>query len=231
MNTVFQLHADILFARNVQGDMTAVNDWRQSKPAPLFYLGRSGDERIIRFRSDSPEGVRTDLATLVAKESSADGMPGQIDEMLGVLAAFDNPSDRMGPAYYFSERIDSAAPQIQIITERNAEVLKPCMSDWLPDVAHEQPMVGWIEDGAALGICASVRRSAKAVAAGLEVVEAARRRGIGMELAKSWASRVMDEGKIAMYSTSSDNIASQGVAARLGLRFLGTDFHVSEQSS
>lgn len=77
----------------------------------------------------------------------------------------------------------------------------------------------------------SISPTATAKAAGLEVVEAARQRGIGMELAKSWASRVMDEGKIAMYSTSSDNIASQGVAARLGLRFLGTDFHVSEQSS
>ena len=77
----------------------------------------------------------------------------------------------------------------------------------------------------------SISPTATAKAAGLEVVGAARRRGIGMELAKSWASRVMDEGKIAMYSTSSDNIASQGVAARLGLRFLGADFHVSEQSS
>jgi hypothetical protein len=44
---------------------------------------------------------------------------------------------------------------------------------------------------------------------------------------KAWAQAVQQLGKIALYSTSSDNEASKHLAASLGLPLLGTDFHLS----
>ena len=212
--------------------MTTVNDWRRERPAPLFYLGRSSGHHEIRFHQQVPHPLRDRILKLVKNEANDRDMPVQLDQYLDTLKAVSpDLVVWLGPAYCFSELSQPDAPQIQLVTQENAQILEAQMDDWLADVDHEQPMVAWLESGSAVGVCARVRQSDGAMVAGIEVVPSARRRGIGEQLAKTWAAEVMALGKIAMYSTSSDNTASKGLANRLGLRFLGTDFHISASSS
>jgi predicted GNAT family acetyltransferase len=73
----------------------------------------------------------------------------------------------------------------------------------------------------------SARLAPRADEAGLETMLAYRRRGFGVTVTAAWAGIVQAEGRLALYSTSWDNAASQAVAARLGGRQYGEDFSIS----
>ncbi len=229
-SSYLKCHADTLFAQNAEGDLTLVNDWQQASQAPLFYLARGRTGKIYRFHASVPIAVRQEILPLVAEEpTNPQQLPIFADRYTRLLSkAMDIGASRFGPAYCFTDevRVDQGA-EIVAITPENSHVLALHLSDWLPDVAYEQPMLAWVESGSALGVCSSVRLTHEAAAAGVEVTPAARQRGIGRAVVQAWAGAVQEAGKIAMYSTSSDNVASQNLAASLGLSYLGSDFHIS----
>ncbi len=92
---------------------------------------------------------------------------------------------------------------------------------------ERQPFVVAVENDAAVALCCSVRITAAAHAAGVETLPAARRRGMASQAVAEWARAVDELGAIALYSTSWDNVASQAVARRLGMKLIGVDFHVT----
>lgn len=226
-------HVHSLFLQNPAGDLTQVNDWRRERQAPLFYLGRpeKGDgEPICLFHESIPALVREEILEKVkAEPQRSDLIPESADQLAIILSEVTEISEPwFGPAFCFNPMpLTGSSDEIILVTEQNANMLEAHLSDWLPDVSYEQPMFAWVEQGEAVGVCASVRTSSHAMAAGVDVCEHARRRGIGRQLVKAWGQAVQDLGKIAMYSTSFDNIASQNLAKSLGLKYLGTDFHIS----
>ena len=107
-----------------------------------------------------------------------------------------------------------------------AVILQPMMADWLPDVGHRWPFVAAIEDGQAVAVCASVRISERSHEAGVETAPDYRRRGNAARVVTAWARRVRALGAEPVYSTSFENAASRQVAASLGMKLIGVDFHV-----
>ncbi|MDA0271296.1 MAG: GNAT family N-acetyltransferase, partial [Chloroflexi bacterium] len=75
--------------------------------------------------------------------------------------------------------------------------------------------------------CHSARRSNPAAEAGLEVAAEARRRGLGVAVTARWAASVREGGREPLYSTTWDNVASRGVARRLGLEVYAEDWHLA----
>jgi predicted GNAT family acetyltransferase len=63
--------------------------------------------------------------------------------------------------------------------------------------------------------------------AGLETLEEYRRRGHAVAVVAGWARAVRAMGRIPLYGTTWDNIASQGVARKLGLVRYGTELSLS----
>ena len=61
----------------------------------------------------------------------------------------------------------------------------------------------------------------------METLPAYRRKGYAANAVAGWASAVRQMGAMPFYSTSWENIASQNVAARLGLRMIGADFSIT----
>lgn len=228
-------HVDALFTSDEHGDMTVINDWRKQGRAPDFYLGLTRSGMILKYHADLPRSLRHKLAEFASQESAASWSSLQrphfcqtYEDLLATSAPDKDLRVWFGPAYYFAEPVtEPLAANIIKVGPENQFMLNPYLADWLPDVAHEQPMMAWVEQGEALGVCASVRCTETAMAAGVEVTPHARRRGIGREVVKAWAQAVQQLGKIALYSTSSDNEASKHLAASLGLPLLGTDFHLS----
>lgn len=186
-------------------------------------MGRTRDRRYLKFHQDLPQRARVALEQIADQDRAEfDAPPNTIEAYLEVIRTHTIVplTSWFGPAYCFSAA-SSDQSEITLVTPNNRQVLKE-MPEWVDDINHEQPMVAWIENEVALGVCASVRKCDPAEAAGLDVLERARMRGIGQKLATAWASLVQAKGKIAMYSTSSDNVASQAVARRLGLELLGS---------
>lgn len=211
-----RLHVDALYRHDARSRMVCSNEWRPS-PAPLFFLGRTRQGSIWRFRADLPEELCAELEALGERES-------EIARLLESHA----PIERIwtGPAYALLQPARPAADAVAI-GAANADLLRGGFDAWLDDVPHRQPFLAVIEDGRAVSLCASVRILSSAHEAGVETLPAFRERGHAASAVAAWAEAVRRSGALPLYSTSSDNAASQRVAAKLGATQFGVDFHVS----
>ncbi|HEY1448672.1 MAG TPA: GNAT family N-acetyltransferase, partial [Caulobacteraceae bacterium] len=179
----------------------------------------------MRFRHDVPEELASRLGALARAEPiPATSRPAFEREYLQLLA----PVERVwaGPAFVFTADPPSAA-DVVVIDETNANLLADGFDDWLADVPHRRPFMARIEAGRAVSTCASVRISAAVHCAGVETLPGFRGRGHARAVVAAWAAAVRALGASPFYSTSWDNLASRGVAVRLGLTLMGVDFHVT----
>ena len=132
----------------------------------------------------------------------------------------------IGPAYRFPERIEPPTNVVWLSRE-DAGLLKGDFAKMVPELDDCQPYLAVIEDSQAVSICRSVRLSSRAHEAGVDTLEDYRRRGHATSAVVAWALAVRALNLIPLYSTSWDNVASQGVVQRLGLVQYGVDYHVT----
>jgi hypothetical protein len=230
MNEMDLMHAhlDALYTHDSRGRMAAVNEWSGGRP-PRFHFGRTVAGNVWRFRDDVSAQRAHRLDALCAQEPVWDGstrLPRLNVELEQALAT-DAPVTRIGagPAWWFARAITPAVPPLAV-TAANADLLRGGLDAWLPDVPHRHPFMASIADGRAVSVCASVRITPVAHEAGVDTVVAHRRRGHAANAVAGWASAVQALGALALYSTSWENAASQGVAAKLGLLLYGADYEV-----
>lgn len=220
-------HLATLYRQDTNSMLIGTNDWI-NHPIPRFYLGRTTEGNVWRFRHHLPDTLCAELTTLCESEPSTTSELPHHHESYKKLLAQDAPIENIwsGPAYWFPKTVKPSVPTIRI-DDSNAFLLQKEMPDWLPDVPHQQPMVALINDGAAVAICSSVRITGDAHEAGVEVLEPYRKRGYASAVVAGWADAVRSRGALPMYSTASENIASQRVASGLGLKQYGVDFHIT----
>jgi RimJ/RimL family protein N-acetyltransferase len=84
-----------------------------------------------------------------------------------------------------------------------------------------------VAEGRAVSVCFSSRLTPRAAEAGVETAEPFRGRGYATRAVAAWAHAVRETGRIPLYSTSWNNLASQGVARSLGLRIYGADLSLT----
>jgi hypothetical protein len=217
-----------LFAYDDRGRMTGVNQW-DGGVAPRFFLMRTPDRVIARFRDDVPDDLAARLEEIAMREPpGAAPPPRPVHERayLYLLAAHApvGPTGA-GPSYTFVAAPPSA-PAPVAIGPANADLLAGAFDDWADDVGRRDPFMAIVREGRAVAICASVRISAAVHCAGVETHPDWRGRGHAVSVVAGWARAVRAAGAAPCYSTSWENVASQGVARRLGLGLMGVDFHV-----
>jgi hypothetical protein len=226
---LMRLHVEALYAHDARSRIVSSHEWRPG-PAPRFFLGRTSAGHVWRFRADVPDDLVARLKALCSDEAVSSvppRAPVQHDAFVRALESHTSIAKIwMGPAYAFSSDAPSSADCVAI-TAANADLLRGGLDDWLEDVPHRQPFVAILEKGRAVSICASVRITGAAHEAGVETLPAARRRGHAVSVVAAWARAVKQIGALPLYSTSWGNVASQSVAAKLGLSHFGVDFHVS----
>ncbi len=230
MNAIdlMRAHLDALYTHDARGRMVAVNEWSGGRP-PRFHFGRTVAGNVRRFRDDVSFELVQSIEALCEQEPAWDRatrLPRLHAEFQQALAA-DAPVTRIdaGPAWWFASAITPAAPP-QAVTAANAALLRGGLDAWLPDVPHRHPFMVAVADGRAVSVCASVRITPAAHEAGVDTVVAYRRRGHAANTIAGWANAVHALGALALYSTSWENTASQGVAAKLGLSLYGVDYEV-----
>ncbi|MBC8078253.1 MAG: GNAT family N-acetyltransferase [Chloroflexales bacterium] len=222
------LHAEALYRYDADGLMLCDNE-PEGADAPRFYMHRTLAGNTWRFGHTLPETVRQRLATLCAAEPIADdlqSLPAQYDAIRAALAE-DAPitGEYRGPAYAF-ERAPLPSPRAVLIDATTHDLLRLHFPyDSYPPEAG--PAAVAVEDGAAVSCCFCSRLTPRAAHAGLETVEAYRRRGYAVAAVATWAAAVFASGRQPLYSTSWENHASQGVARHFGLRQYGEDWHIA----
>jgi len=134
-----------------------------------------------------------------------------------------------GPAYVFPDSLPAitgagAAVGVRLLGRGDLDVTRETFPWMEEEIAGRQPCAVVVVDGRAVATCFCARRTERAAEAGVETLEGFRRRGYAVAATRAWGEAVRREGLIPLYSTSWENLASQGVARRLGLVRYGADW-------
>ena len=199
--------------------------------SPRFFLGRTPDGNICRVASDVPQSITEKLTFLAKDEPVSDapnGLPVYADVYAEILAEASAVERKwIGPAYYFPRTMFAHSRKVVQITNENISLLQPNHKAWIRDVGRRDPVCVLLNGSEVLSICYSPAMSDLAHEAGVETVSTHRGKGYAVFVVASWASAVREIGIEPLYSTSSDNLASQSIASKLGLVPIGMDFHLT----
>ena len=228
---LMKIQVEALFTQNENGYLQHINEpTGAAEPAPRFFWGFTNEGSIYRFRHDLPDNVVAQLKAVAAAEPlsmDSQKIPTGHRQFEDILQSHA-PIERVwiGPAYRFPERITLPTNVVRLSSE-NAELLKEDFVEMVSELDNSQPYLAIIADSQAVSICRSVRLSSRAHEAGVDTLVGYRRRGHAASVVAAWALAVRALNRIPLYSTSWDNVASQGVARRLGLVQYGVDYHVT----
>jgi hypothetical protein len=181
--------------------------------APRIVVVSGGGQRLVRTRNDIPESA---CRAWLACES---------DDVLRDRVARQAPieTEYRGPAYV----LPPVEPPSDVVHVNLGVPLHPELlaRGWKP--IERGPYVAVVRDGLAVSLCFSAAECGEAAEAGVETATAYRGRGLVVEAVRGWAAAVQASGRLALYSTTWENEASQRVAEKLGAFEYGEDWHLT----
>ncbi|SEJ82804.1 Protein N-acetyltransferase, RimJ/RimL family [Deinococcus reticulitermitis] len=218
--------AAALYTFDSRGRMVGVNEpgftAAEREPAPRFFLGRSEGGNVWRVRHDVPDDLAADLEALARTEPASvpkGELPQSAEAVRDALSrSAPLTSKWRGPAYWLPELglpIPEHAVQLNAENQRLAEVHFPALLG-RPWGSRVGPVTAAVVGGQAVALCTCARFTARVAEAGVRTAEAYRGQGHALAAVTLWAALVRASGRVPLYSTSWDNLASQRVAARLG---------------
>jgi GNAT superfamily N-acetyltransferase len=219
---LMELHVNVLFRHDTEKRVTVVNE-PPYDAAPRIFVGATRVGSLVRFSNLLEESIVEKLEKVIGSNPGAH--LGEIIKVLSLVQVVNNLW--IGPAYVFPDVRDSSYTKAIRVTHKNKVFLKLHFPYTFEDFEYKQPCYVIIEDNIPVSICCSARQNSNADEASLFTHEEYRGRGYGIEVANAWAAEVQRQGRIALYSTSLDNFASQSVANKLQLVQYGTDIHMS----
>jgi len=198
--------------------------------APRFFLGRTADGNVWRFRHDVDEGLVNDLRALCESQPTGLDVEAGLESAAPFIACLSRAEPvrktEAGPAFFFPSDLALHESAVRVTTD-SAAVLSPYLEAWRGDVSACDPMVVVLEGGHAVSVCGSVRVTAQAHEAGVETHPDFRGRGHAAGAVSAWASLVRDMDRIPLYSTAWQNESSRALAKKLGLIQYGADLQIT----
>jgi hypothetical protein len=221
------LRAHALFDHDADGRMVSTNEPRVDarRPAPRLFIGSTRDGRVVRFGAGLPDTLVREIDALVHDQQPAGDLRLPQPLRVAIQAALERHAPvsamRGGPAYRFPEVIPEAG-DVVAVTAENRRLVRATFP-WLDEEIDDwQPCFAALAAGEAVSVCFSSRIGG-VVEAGVETLEGFRGRGYATAVTAAWARAVRATGRIPVYSTAWENVASQRVARRLGLVMFGED--------
>jgi RimJ/RimL family protein N-acetyltransferase len=224
-----ELQVETLYRCDPDGRLRCVNE-PGDPPAPRFFMGRTPCGNLWRFRHDLPADLVQTLEQLCRAEPASDDLaqPPQGYAAIRAMLAAHAPlvSEFRGPAYRAPADMPHL-PGAMLVEATSVQMLDRWFADLIPGWEAAQPIAVVLEQASAVAVCFCSRVGGRAAEAGVETVPAFRGRGYAAAAVATWAAGVRRRGLLPLYSTSWDNLASQGVARKLGMQLYGEDWSVS----
>ena len=171
---LMRLHVEALFTHDALGQLLRGNE-PSGADAPRFFLGRTADGSVIRFRHDVDDNMRRELEAAANHDTAtALDSPANASRYEGILArAAPVRNTWAGPAFSFPAGLSAPSDSI-LVTDDSVQVLDAYLRDWIADARIGEPMFAQLVDGHAVSVCCTVRRTGEAHEAGVETVPAFR---------------------------------------------------------
>jgi GNAT superfamily N-acetyltransferase len=216
---LMELDAEILFTYDARGRMLRVNE-PDGRRAPRLFVGRTTGGHVVRFGELMPNAVADRLLEIVEDQPAIDGLrlPPAMREAIRAVLAHDGPigSEGGGPAYRFPETMSPPGGAVEV-TDANRERVRDALPWLYRELGGRGPCLAVLVRGRAVSVCFSSRIGERAMEAGVFTLPEFRGRGYAARVTAAWALAVRRRGIVPVYSTSWENLASQGVARTLGL--------------
>lgn len=225
---LMEFHVEALFSHDQNNRLRTINEpWPETTAAPKFFLGRTiGGTNLCRFRYDVPVMLIEQLERLSANEPVVRDFHTKPKHFEKYMKLLEGERFTMGPCYLIPDEVTPEMNVVRITPENISEYLLDGF-EWLTsEIDYVQPCIALLDERRVVSICRSVRITSKAHEAGLETLTAFRGRGYAAAVVAGWAVAVRELGRIPLYSTFWDNLASQSVARKLGLLYYGINFTV-----
>ncbi|MGI8549642.1 MAG: GNAT family N-acetyltransferase [Dehalococcoidia bacterium] len=224
---LMRIQAETLFNYDGRGRIVRDNVL-DGGPAPRLFVGRTLRGDVVRFGETLPDTVVRRLAALLEREPSATEIrsaPTAAAALWDVLESHASVAAHEGrPAYCFPD----ALPQpvgVVLVTDKNAALLQHTFPPLFRTDAARQQCVAVVRDAAAVSVCLSSRIGARAAEAEVETLPDFRGRGYAAAVTAGWGMLERAAGSTPLYCTSWENLASQGVARRVGLTMYDADLY------
>jgi hypothetical protein len=219
------IRAGTLFVSDSRGRLLRSNE-PDGHPAPRLFLGRTATGDVVRFSDAVPDALASELGEIVARQpATADlRVPPALQAALREALERHAPvaAEGSGPAYRFPSAI-AVPDEVVQVTQDNLAVVRDAFPWLYRELPDWQPCFAVVRDGSAVSVCFSSRNGAAAAEAGLETLTAFRGRGYAAAVTAAWGAAIRSGGRVPLYSTAWDNLASQRVARRVGLILFGAD--------
>ncbi len=220
-----QLQLETLFALRADGRILSTREPKPSR-GPSFSLIRSPAECAWAVHAELPDAVAAQLIALAREERPTSDLEAEPLHAKAYMSLAGEDIDA-GPAFTFPEPIPLHAGA-EIVTVTDLSQIETHFRGWTADeLPGCAPVLAVLEDGHAVSMCFSARRSDIAAEAGLETAAPFRGRGLGTRVTAAWARATRASGRLPMYSTSWSNHASRAVARTLRLIACASDWSVS----
>ena len=231
---LMQIHMAALYRHDERSRLLAVNEPGPPRPddpsPPRLYVGRSRAGHVWGFRHDLPESLVAELESMLAGEPvTADlSQPPRCLAALQAALVQHGPltGTWSGPAWRFPDEIPASDYKVIAVTTANDDLVRSRFPGLADDLPWRQPCLALLDDGRLASLCYSARNTPVAAEAGVDTLEEFRGRGYAPAVVAAWARAVRQEGRVPLYSTSWDNLASRSVARKLDLVLYGTDLSI-----
>lgn len=221
------LELETLWATDDRGRLCgSVNPW------PRLAIAVGSDGWTLAIGSDVPDDLAGELrlaATTGQRSERAGEPPSGLGECVRLLGAMGSVTVASGPSFVVPAGTWSALEPVprrsggiddDLIPLRPVEWWEP--GEWRDLLAGELgPWAMSVEAGQVTALCHTSRLAERAVEAGVWTHPEFRGRGRAAGVTAAWADHQELGDRVRFFSTSADNDASRGVAAKLGLRLIG----------
>lgn len=223
------MHAESLYALDADGRIVRVRE-PDADPPPRFALIRTREGHIPLVRHDVPAAIASRLLELAGNEpllGDPQAPPAHVDAYVAALSE-QAPVGRTyaGPAFVLSPK-QGVPDGVTRISAENAALLERHFPWALRHRDVHSPAWVVVEGGVAVAACQSAREPSPGIEAGVFTAEAYRRRGYAQRVVAAWAHEISEQGRIPLYSTWWENVASRRIAERLGGELYAVDFSLT----
>ncbi|MFS0857442.1 GNAT family N-acetyltransferase [Paenibacillus taichungensis] len=220
---MMKIQANTLYTMDNQKRLLSINEPDDGQ-APAFFIGITSVGQCFYYHEQLP-------LTLIEELGCDTELPLDIAKLIRRVETFKPvKSVWMGPAYAFPEKCGEWHPNVQLIESHRTFLLEKHFPDLIEHLHEKMPVIAYVMEDSAVAVCCSARVSQQGAEASLYTAHNFRGQGYAAEAVKCWQYHIKESGRIPIYSTSWDNIASQTVARKLGLIQFGVDFSITTSS-
>ena len=237
---LLELEIETLWVTDRQGRLVRSRGWN-GRAAPHLVIAACNDGQIAAIGSEVPDALAVQLQATVASAppppdpATAPASIARCEQLLKESMGPVEPS--AGPTYVIpaATAFESGAEIQQSVDERIASLRSknPARAGWSAEewnLLVDGSFGPWAVakmGGEVVAICHSARLAERGAEAGVWTDPDFRGQGHAAAVTAAWASLLATTGRHLFYSTSTENLSSQRVAARLELSVIGWTWRLS----